>query len=164
MKQHETASKKEPEKMGIFSAKILVATDGTRNSEPAVTAATELSEKTDAEIYLIYVGKEITETSTPRSRGSDEKVGEKAQSLLEEKIKEIESSGGKVGRYSVVPGKKPAEEIVKLTRDDDVGMVVVGSRGLGTLQYAVSRSVSNAVVRDAHCPVLVVRVDAESVG
>ncbi len=158
------ASKKEPEKMGMFSAKILVATDGTRSSEPAVVAAAELSEKTGSEIHLIYVGREITETSTPRSRGSDEEVGEKARSLLEEKTRQIESAGGKVGRSSVVPGKKPAEEIVKLTRDDDVGMVVVGSRGLGTLQYAMSKSVSSAVVRDAHCPVLVVRVDADSVG
>lgn len=149
--------------MGMFSAMILVATDGTRSSESAVVAASELSEKTGSEIHLIYVGKEITETSTPKSRGSDEKVGGKAQNLLEEKTQQIESAGGKVGRSSVVPGNKPAEEIVKLTRDDDVGMVVVGSRGLGPLQYAMNRSVSSAVVREAYCPVLVVRADTEAV-
>lgn len=150
--------------MDIFSAMILVATDGTQSSEPALAAASELSDKTGSEIHLIYVGKEITETSTPRSRGSDEEVGERAQNLLEEKTRQIESAGGKVGRSSVVPGKNPAEEIVKLTRDDEVGMVVVGSRGLGPLQYAMSKSVSSAVVRDAYCPVLVVRVDADSDG
>ncbi|WP_047865572.1 universal stress protein [Rubrobacter aplysinae] len=145
--------------MTIFPGMILVATDGNRSSESAVLAAAELSEKTGAEIHLIYVGEEITETSTPRSQGSDADVGKKAQDLLQEKSQTIDSAGGSVGRSSVVPGKNPAREIVKLTRDEGVGMVVVGSRGLGPLQYALRGSVSTYVVREAFCPVLVVRGD-----
>lgn len=143
--------------MGILSARILVAVDGTNSSEAAVTAAAELSEKTGTEIHLVYIGQEITETATPESKGSDEQVGERAKKLLDGKTEQINSAGGSVGQSSVVPGKKPAEEIVKLTRDDEVGMVVVGSRGLGPLQYAVRGSVSTHVVREAYCPVLVVR-------
>ena len=30
----------------------------------------------------------------------------------------------------IVPGDKPAREIVKLTREQEIGIVVVGSRGL----------------------------------
>ena len=145
--------------MSMFPARILVAVDGTQTSEPAVSAAAELSEKTGSEIHLIYVGEEITETRTPRSRGSDEEVGEEARRLLDETVQEIESARGTVGKSSVVPGSDPAEEIVKLTRDDDVGMVVMGNRGLGPLQYAVRGSVSATVVKEAYCPVLVVRVD-----
>lgn len=148
--------------MSMLSARILVAIDGTRTSEPAVKAAAELSERSGAEIYLVYIGEEITETRTPRSRGSDEDVGEKARNLLDETLREIESAGGTVGQSSVVPGSDPADEIVKLTRDDGVGMVVVGNRGLGPLQYAVRGSVSNTVVREAFCPVLVVRVGDET--
>lgn len=150
--------------MGMFPARILVAIDGTRTSEPAVTAAAELSEKTGSEIHLVYVGEEITETRTPRSRGSDDEVGEEARRMLDEKTGEIESAGGSVGQASVVPGSDPADEIVKLTRDDDVGMVVVGNRGLGPLRYAVRGSVSTTVVREAFCPVLVVPVDGEPGG
>lgn len=149
--------------MGMFPARILVAIDGTRTSDPAVTAAAELSEKTGSEVHLVYVGEEITETRTPKSRGSDEEVGEEARRLLDEKTREIESAGGSVGESSVVPGSDPADEIVKLTRDEEVGMVVVGNRGLGPLQYAVRGSVSNTVVRESYCPVLVVRVDEERV-
>lgn len=148
--------------MSMLSARILVAIDGTRTSEPAVRAAAELSEKTGSEIHLVYVGEEITETRTPRSRGSDEEVGEKGRQLLDEAIGGIESAGGSVGKSSVVPGSDPADEIVKFTRDDGVGMVVVGNRGLGPLQYAVRGSVSNTVVREAFCPVLVVRADDET--
>jgi nucleotide-binding universal stress UspA family protein len=38
-----------------------------------------------------------------------------------------------------------------------VGLVVVGSRGLGGIRRALIGSVSDSVVRHAHCPVLVVR-------
>jgi nucleotide-binding universal stress UspA family protein len=56
----------------------------------------------------------------------------------------------------VVPGDDPADEIFELTKESDIGFVVVGSRGLGTLQDTVQNSVSSTVVRDASCPVLVV--------
>jgi nucleotide-binding universal stress UspA family protein len=36
-------------------------------------------------------------------------------------------------------------------------MVVLGSRGLGVMRRALMGSVSDSVVRHAHCPVLVVR-------
>ena len=147
--------------MSMFPTRILVAVDGTQTSEPAVVAASELSEKTGSEIHLVYVGREITETRTPRSIGSDAEVGEEARELLDKKTSQIESAGGTVGNASVIPGSDPAEEIVKLTRDEMVGMAVVGNRGLGPLQYAVRGSVSTTVVREAFCPVLVVRVDDE---
>lgn len=150
--------------MSMFPTRILVAVDGTKTSEPAVVAAAELSQKTGSEIHLVYIGEGITDTRTPRSVGSDEEVGEEARELLDEKTAQIESAGGAVGNASVVPGRDPAEEIVKLTRDDSVGMAVVGNRGLGPLQYAVRGSVSTTVVREAFCPVLVVRVDDEPAG
>lgn len=150
--------------MSLFPTRILVAVDGTPSSEPAVVAAAELSRTTESEVHLVYIGQEITETRTPRSRGSDQEVGQKARDLLDEKIAQIESAGGTVGNSSVVPGRDPAKEIVKLTRDAAVGMAVVGSRGLGPLQYAVRGSVSTTVVRDADCPVLVVRADDDPAG
>ncbi|MFL5990716.1 MAG: universal stress protein [Rubrobacteraceae bacterium] len=36
-------------------------------------------------------------------------------------------------------------------------MIVMGSRGLGAVRRALMGSVSDSVVRHAHCPVLVMR-------
>ncbi len=56
---------------------------------------------------------------------------------------------------------KPAAEIVALAEELGVGLVVVGSRGLGGVRRALMGSVSDSVVRHAHCPVLVVRKEGE---
>lgn len=62
----------------------------------------------------------------------------------------------------MVPGDDPADEIFELTKESDIGFVVVGSRGLGPLQDTVQTSVSSIVVREASCPVLVVHGDERS--
>jgi nucleotide-binding universal stress UspA family protein len=38
-----------------------------------------------------------------------------------------------------------------------VGLIVIGSRGLGAVSRMLIGSVSDSIVRHAHCPVLVVR-------
>jgi nucleotide-binding universal stress UspA family protein len=50
-----------------------------------------------------------------------------------------------------------AEEIVKLGEEIGAGLIVIGSRGLGGMRRALMGSISDSVVRHAHCPVLVVR-------
>ena len=73
-------------------------------------------------------------------------------------VEQIETAGGKVAQTYVRLGR-PAEEIVILADEIDAGLVVVGSRGLGGIRRLLLGSVSDSVVRHAHCPVLVVRKD-----
>ena len=46
---------------------------------------------------------------------------------------------------------------MRLAEELDAGLIVVGSRGLGGVRRALIGSVSDSVVRHAHCQVLVVR-------
>jgi nucleotide-binding universal stress UspA family protein len=50
-----------------------------------------------------------------------------------------------------------------VAEDIGAGLIVIGSRGLGGLRRALMGSVSDSVVRHAHCPVLVVRLEKEHV-
>ncbi len=52
---------------------------------------------------------------------------------------------------------KPDEEIVSLAEGLDAGLIVMGSRGRGGIRRALMGSVSDSVVRHAHCPVMVMR-------
>jgi hypothetical protein len=43
--------------MSIFPTRILVATDGSREAELAVTTAADLAKSTDSELHVVHVGE-----------------------------------------------------------------------------------------------------------
>ena len=58
-------------------------------------------------------------------------------------------------------GGRADREIVNLSEEVGADLIVMGSRGLGGVRRALMGSVSDSVVRHAHCPVFVVRTDEE---
>jgi nucleotide-binding universal stress UspA family protein len=79
-----------------------------------------------------------------------------AKELLEQQAKRIEESGVSVKESHLREGRAE-EEIVEVAEEIGAGMIVMGSRGYGRLRRALLGSVSDAVVRHAHCPVTIVR-------
>jgi nucleotide-binding universal stress UspA family protein len=74
----------------------------------------------------------------------------------------IEQAGGKVAQKHLrVSEHYRSEEIVGLTEEIGAGLIAMGSRGLGGVRRALMGSVSDSVVRHAHCLVLVVRREKE---
>jgi nucleotide-binding universal stress UspA family protein len=58
-------------------------------------------------------------------------------------------------------GEGRDQAIVRLAEEIGAGLIVMGSRGLGGVRRALMGSVSDSVVRHAHCPVMVVRPEKE---
>jgi nucleotide-binding universal stress UspA family protein len=85
---------------------------------------------------------------------------QRARELLDAEAEKLRSVGGTLAQTHLVEGGVP-QEIVGLAETIGAGLIVVGSRGRGGLRRALMGSVSDSVVRHAHCPVLVVR-DGES--
>src|SRR5918998_5599848 len=83
-----------------------------------------------------------------------------ARTFLEEQAERIRSEGGTVAETHLRVGQAD-KEVVRISDELDVGMIVLGSRGLGAVRRALMGSVSDSVVRHAHCPVFVVRTDEE---
>jgi nucleotide-binding universal stress UspA family protein len=79
-----------------------------------------------------------------------------AKEMLEQQAKRIEESGGTVKETHLREGRAE-EEIVEVAEEIGAGLIVLGSRGHGRLRRALMGSVSDAVVRHAHCPVTIVR-------
>ena len=51
----------------------------------------------------------------------------------------------------------PGEVIVDLAETEKYDMIIMGSRGFGTFRSLLMGSVSNYVLRHAHCPVVLVK-------
>jgi nucleotide-binding universal stress UspA family protein len=158
--------------MSIFPTKILLAIDGSESATHATHAAVELSKKTDSELHVLYVGEDPYSAALlyPESTNPDvvqqedpaliEELGrqfeQEARQTLDAEVEKVRAVGGTVGEVYFRMGS-PAAEVVDLAEELGVGLVVVGSRGIGGIRRALIGSVSDSVVRHAHCPVLVVR-------
>ena len=153
--------------MSVFPTKVLLATDGSEEADLASRTAIELVEKTGSELHVVYA-QSIPLLVSPRpddpfldiigpyASEVIKDIKEKAQRLLDAQVQQVRAAGGAVAQAHLKIGG-PVEEIVTLAQEMGAGLIVLGSRGVGGVGRALMGSVSESVVRHAHCPVLVVR-------
>jgi nucleotide-binding universal stress UspA family protein len=79
-----------------------------------------------------------------------------ARRRLDEEVRRVEEAGGTVEEAHLRQGRAD-EEITDLAESLGIGLIVMGSRGRGRIRRALMGSVSDSVVRHAHCPVTIVR-------
>jgi nucleotide-binding universal stress UspA family protein len=148
--------------MSIFPAKILLAIDGSQEAGLAAEAATELSRDTGSEVHVTYVLPTPQELMGHHFYSSEiresliEQARSEARKFLEQRTEQLRSEGAKVIDTHRRTGE-PDKEIIRLSEEIDANMIVMGSRGLDAVRRALMGSVSDSVVRHAHCPVLVMR-------
>jgi nucleotide-binding universal stress UspA family protein len=146
--------------MSIFPTKILLATDGSAEAQLAATTAADLAQRTNSELHVVTVGPDYPLYELPEHPADFEdelrEQRREANEVLEQQVKRVEESGGTVSERYLREGRAD-EEIVVLAQEIGAGMIVMGSRGQGRIRRALMGSVSDSVVRHAHCPVAIVR-------
>jgi nucleotide-binding universal stress UspA family protein len=83
-------------------------------------------------------------------------IEQETEEALDGQVRKIEEAGGTVQEAHLRRGRED-QEIVHLGEQIEAGLIVMGSRGRGGVRRALMGSVSDSVIRHAHCPVLVVR-------
>src|SRR5215213_8194732 len=156
--------------MSIFPTKILLATDDSSEAELATQTAVDLARMSDSELHVIHVldvapsamlypeatDPEGIELPDPILEEDLEQSSEqRGRELLDAEVERVRAVGGTVAQAHLMIGDA-AREIVHLAEDVGAGLVVMGSRGRGGISRALMGSVSDSVVRHAHCPVMVV--------
>jgi nucleotide-binding universal stress UspA family protein len=148
--------------MSIFPTTVLLATDGSKDAELATTTALDLANSTSSELHIVLVAEEAYAYVDPSGypfftdAELEHELEQQARMRLDAEVEKIRSAGGAVAEAHLRVGAAPAE-IVDLAEEIGAGLIVMGSRGLGGIRRALMGSVSDSVVRHAHCPVLVVR-------
>jgi nucleotide-binding universal stress UspA family protein len=139
--------------MSVFPTKILVATDGSEYARPATEAATDLARRSRSELHVVHVWHDVPGFAHAFVKRELRRQG---QEILDEEVRKIEASGGTVTRAHL-RGGRTSDEIIELCEELEVGLLVVGSRGLGTVRRILMGSHSEEIVHHARDPVLVVR-------
>lgn len=144
--------------MSTFPTKILLAVDGSGDADVALRSTVDLVEKTGSELHVTYVGEApfVYHPEHHAYQSQHEEHERMAVRILEEQVEKVKATGGNVAGIHPALGR-PDIEIVDLAEELGVDLIIVGSRGLGGVKRALMGSVSDSVVRHAHCPVLVVR-------
>ena len=146
--------------MSIFPTKILLATDGSRDAELALSTAVDLTNSTKSALHVVTVAPGYPSYDV-RNPAVVEQLRQRAEDFLEDQTNKIEQIKRKVAQKHLrVSERYRAEQIVQVAQDIEAGLIVMGSLGLGGMRTLIG-SVSDSVIRHAHCPVLVVRPNKE---
>lgn len=149
--------------------KVVIAYDGSANSENALDWYVKNVHKPGNSVTLIHVPELNDMLHSTKWANSvyvfDREVLEAMLKDEQQRIqKDLEKFADKLKSYGLggkvksVAAAKPGEGIIKEC-GSDVGLVVVGSRGLGAVRRTILGSVSDYVVHHSKCPVIVVKHD-----
>jgi nucleotide-binding universal stress UspA family protein len=149
--------------MSIFPTRILLATDGSKEAQLAALRAVDIAENTDSELHVVHVGVIPTFLeSYPGTLGYErklyEQIDEMSRELLRKQTWRVKVAGGTVAGAHLRMGVVDLE-IVALAKELGVDLIVMGCRGHRGIRRAIEGSISDAVIRRAPCPVLVIRSD-----
>jgi nucleotide-binding universal stress UspA family protein len=139
--------------------RILVPTDGSKFANEAAREAILIADKFNAEIIAIYV---IEESRLEGIRKRDlitkmkELLTQEARKALKKVTKILEETEKDVKITFKTRQGKPADEILKAIKKDNIELTVMGTAGKHGLNRFWFGSVAENVVRYATCPVLVV--------
>jgi nucleotide-binding universal stress UspA family protein len=139
-----------------------LVTDGSREATLAADAAVGLVNGTGSELHVVHVVSTAQEMPYPRyfEKERTEALLEakklRALTLLDKRVAWIEKIGGKVAGSHYREGKLD-EEVIRLSEELEVGLVIVGDRKLGWFERAFARGFSERILSRANRPVLVVR-------
>lgn len=152
----------EQRESGPFPDRVLVGLDGSEESAAAADAAVEISRATGSRMHVAYACPVEPPPPYPHIYAT-----ERWQSEVERAKKEartfIEGQARRIGAETDIEVEshltfgEPARDIIRLAEEVGAGLIVMGSRGLGGIRRSLMGSVSDSVVRHAHCSVLVVR-------
>jgi nucleotide-binding universal stress UspA family protein len=131
-----------------FLNRILICTDFSENSGPALDFAISVAEEYHADLTLMHVVEAVASPA-----GSDDLLTTATRQL--EKLIPAEKRKGIKVKTAVRIGK-PYQRIVEYAREAEIDLVTLGVRGAGALDRAIFGSTTYRVIQLGPCPVLAV--------
>ena len=138
---------------------VLVAVDGSENSQRALDFALDFAEKYSAAITVVNV----SESSAVAAYSGDGLVSVARdlrkihEDILEKALAHARSSHPAVNVSTSLREGDPASEIVAAATEGNFDVVVIGHRGLGKVKGMFLGSISEKVMRSLICTVVLVR-------
>lgn len=144
-----------------FNKKIVIAIDGSKYSDYAFEWYLENIRKQDDFVILVHsvevqTPEMPTDAYSPDMWANMTKEGrtreEDLKTKFTRKIKEANLHG--MVKQTTGPART---EIIRVAEEENVDLIITGTRGLGAVRRTMLGSVSDHVLHHSHVPVLIVR-------
>lgn len=145
--------------------RILIATDGSKHSEEAAKTGIEMARLYGSAVtalYVVDIGKEYAPLGDLTTKVADSLIAGIRSNLQNEgneatrKVEEMAEQAGIAVQRKITEGY-PAEDIIRIAKEGDMNLIVMGGIGATGLDRFLLGSVADKVVRTSKVPVLVVR-------
>jgi len=145
--------------------KILIATDGSKHSDRAAEAGIEMAKLYSSAVTALFVmdiGKEYGPLGDLISKVADDLIAGIRGNLqnqgdqVTKRVEEMAKMAGIAVTRKITEGY-PAEDIIRVAKEGDMNLIVIGGIGATGLERFLLGSVADKVVRSSNIPVLVVR-------
>ena len=152
-------------------SRILVAIDGSIPSMHAVDYAISIAIKNNSQLFVLYVIDAYKYPHLPSSiilaptfgtekyleeRSEAEKLMDKIKEKLKLKINDYTKSE-ELETKIIEGAKSAATTIMEYAETKNVDLIIIGSKGRTGFKKLLLGGVSSSIIKNAHCPVLVIR-------
>lgn len=137
--------------------KIIVPLDGSENARRGLEMALSIAKVSDATVLGVHAIYEPPQSEFQGSQSIDSKVSNVIKKYMDE-YKDLASKNGIEFSYKIVTGSI-GHNILKIAHDkkEKFDLIVIGSRGRGSVKEMFFGSVSNYVLHASKIPVLIVK-------
>ncbi len=136
--------------------RLLVASDFSKKSIPAVSRAFRLAAALSAKLTLLHVLEEPAGMNLLRPRWPTVADSDQRREAAHHRLARLRDQHANGGDVAVALGK-PFVEIIRAARDADADLIVLGAHGGHILRDLLLGTTTERVVRKSERPVLIVR-------
>jgi len=147
----------------LIDARVVVGVDGSEVSAAAIRFAFEQADSRGVGLTVAHTWQldSVEGAAAAMAWSVDvDQISEEERSIVAEAIAGFAEQYPSVDVRRVVTQGHPVHELARLS--ENAALLVVGSRGRGAVAAWLAGSVSQSLIRAAHCPVAVVHPDPES--
>ena len=143
--------------------KILVPIDGSKEAKLAFDKAIEVAKRNHAKLVLAHViDTRSLQTPTGFEGNFSDEIRKQAENLFAEYVEDAKAQNFTDVETVLEYGSPKVVISKQLTKDYGIDLIMMGATGLNAVERLFIGSVSEYVIRNASCDVLVVRTDLEN--
>jgi nucleotide-binding universal stress UspA family protein len=149
--------------MGVRYDHILVAIDGSKESEWALEKSIEIAKRNNAKLLLAHI---IDTRSFMLIDSYDPEIADRANKLAIDMLERYQSQAKAAGvsgvTYEIDYGSPKVKIPKEMAKKHQIDLIVCGATGMNAVERFLIGSVSEHITRYAPCDVLIVRTQKSS--